>query len=95
MKIKVVWFENFEDEENNYWIDSNDDEAVAIMRRALCDPENDTTTYYTEDGNQIFHWPIDEQPDEEEDYYYSRVGIDFSPSSPWNAPGMSIADFIC
>ena len=35
MKIKVVWFENFEDEENNYWIDSNDDEAITIMRRAL------------------------------------------------------------
>lgn len=32
--------------------------------------------------------------DEEEYYCPSATAGDYSPSSPWNAPGMSIRDFI-
>lgn len=31
---------------------------------------------------------------EEEDYCPSATGGDYSPSNPWDAPGMSIKDFI-
>lgn len=30
----------------------------------------------------------------DEDRDSLRMGIDYSPSCPWNAPGMSIRDFI-
>ena len=30
----------------------------------------------------------------DDDYCPSATGGDYSPSSPWNAPGMSIRDFI-
>lgn len=38
-------------------------------------------------------WGVDKP---EEDYYYtpSCTCGDYSPSCPWNAPGMSISDFI-
>ncbi len=38
----------------------------------------------------------DDEPDSyyEEEEPYLRMGIDYSPSAPWNAPGMSISDFI-
>ena len=32
--------------------------------------------------------------EEEEDYCPSATNGDYSPSCPWNAPGMSIRDFI-
>ena len=32
--------------------------------------------------------------DDEEEYTPSATHGDYSPSSPWNAPGMSISDFI-
>lgn len=35
-----------------------------------------------------------EYPDEEEYYTPSATRGDYSPSCPWNAPGMSIHDFI-
>ena len=32
--------------------------------------------------------------DEDEDYVPSSENGDYSPINPWNAPGMSISDFI-
>lgn len=34
----------------------------------------------------------DEDPDKHDEY--QRMGIDYSPSNPWDAPGMSMRDFI-
>jgi hypothetical protein len=31
---------------------------------------------------------------QEEEYYTSAYNGDYSPSNPWDAPGMSISDFI-
>lgn len=31
---------------------------------------------------------------EDNDYYPSSTGGDYSPSNPWDAPGMSIRDFV-
>lgn len=39
------------------------------------------------------YWDTDAD-DEDEDYTPSAYRGDYSPSSPWNAPGMSISDFI-
>ena len=36
----------------------------------------------------------DVEYDEEDDYTPSATRGDYIPSSPWNAPGMSIHDFI-
>ena len=37
----------------------------------------------------------DEPEDEEDDYYIpSSTAGDYSPGAPWNAPGMSIRDFL-
>lgn len=40
--------------------------------------------------------PIEEDCWEDEEEYYSPscTAGDYSPSNPWNAPGMSVADFI-
>ena len=39
---------------------------------------------------------VDENEEEydEEEYYSSSTYGDYSPSNPWDAPGMSIRDFI-
>lgn len=36
------------------------------------------------------HW----EKEDDEDYTPSSSAGDYSPSNPWNAPGMSIRDFI-
>lgn len=38
--------------------------------------------------------PIIEELEEEQDYCPSSTYGDYSPSNPWDAPGMSIRDFI-
>lgn len=56
--------------------------------------ENDiwecTKCHYSAEGNE-FNTGED---DEEEHYTPSCTHGDYSPSCPWNAPGMSIKDFI-
>ena len=36
----------------------------------------------------------DEHDDDDEDYIPSAERSDYSPSNPWDAPGMSVKDFI-
>ena len=40
---------------------------------------------------QIYEY---EDPEDEDYYCPSSTNGDYSPSSPWNAPGMSVKDFI-
>lgn len=40
-----------------------------------------------------FHDPITEKWDHENEYTSASVG-DYGPSHPWDAPGMSVRDFI-
>ena len=37
---------------------------------------------------------ISEREDDDEDYTPSAENGDYSPSNPWDAPGMSVSDFI-
>lgn len=48
------------------------------------------------DGDGDFRWDVieEEEDDDEYDYTPSATHGDYSPSCPWNAPGMSISDFI-
>lgn len=64
---------------------------------------NYTDQYLDEEIEYLRFGEIGPGPDDYDDYddYYererqdlSRIGIDFSPTHPWDAPGMSIRDFI-
>jgi hypothetical protein len=48
------------------------------------------------DGEGDYRWDVieEEEDDDEYDYTPSATHGDYSPSCPWNAPGMSISDFI-
>ena len=37
---------------------------------------------------------LEEEDDDDDEYVSSVENGDYSPSNPWNAPGMSISDFI-
>lgn len=41
----------------------------------------------------FYEW-YDNEFDDEDEYVPSATNGDYSPSNPWNAPGMSIRDFI-
>lgn len=49
--------------------------------------------YYCGLGVDEDSYPDDEYKDEEE-YVPSSTNRDYGPSNPWDAPGMSIRDFI-
>ena len=45
----------------------------------------------------VYRWfevPEGFEEDEEEEYTPSSTGGDYSPGSPWDAPGMNVSDFI-
>lgn len=46
------------------------------------------------DGNSEACEGFEQAYDEEDDYCPSSTNGDYSPSNPWDAPGMSIRDFI-
>ena len=54
------------------------------------DGEIDETDYWVDEDDDI-HWHY---TSEDEDYIPSSTNGDYSPSHPWDAPGMSIKDFI-
>jgi len=72
--------------------DSNEVEVKAMAEDISSPYYDGAREYIDEDGHWICRWPLD--CEEEEEHEYSRVGIDFSPSCPWDAPGMSVSDFI-
>ena len=51
---------------------------------------------YSEDCRVYCGLGIDEDsyPDEDEEYVPSSSNGDYSPSNPWDDPGMSVSDFI-
>lgn len=60
-----------------------------------CDEDYEEDCYYEEES-----WDYEDRnynrlyDDEENDYTPSATNGDYSPSNPWDAPGMSIRDFI-
>lgn len=58
-----------------------------ITGKDFCDPEEDMEE---EDWSEYSPCVHDRRREEES----QRMGIDYGPSHPWDAPGMSISDFI-
>jgi len=49
---------------------------------------------YAKDCGNFDYYDWTEQEQEEREYCPSATNGDYSPSCPWNAPGMRISDFI-
>lgn len=80
--------------------------TVGDLKKILANVSDETRIVVTGDSCCWFHIEEDESvvcldveelddAYEEEDYYCpSSTNGDYSPSNPWDAPGMSIRDFI-
>lgn len=68
-----------------YYTDQELDAWIEVLKN----PEEDETF---EEYMEFEEYP---EFEEEEMFYTSCTYGDYSPSSPWNAPGMSVRDFIC
>ena len=73
-----------------FYVDANnEEEADEVFREKCMECEFDFSDgEVTETGYTI------ECVDEDEDYIPSSTRGDYSPSHPWDAPGMKISDFI-
>ena len=79
-------------------------DTVGDLKRLLADIPDETKIVVTGDDYCWFHIEEDESVicldveslDDcyEEEYIPSSTNGDYSPSTPWNAPGMSVRDFI-
>ena len=90
---------------HTFYVEANDKEEAERVFEEGCengqfdfsDGEIDTTDYWAEEDDDNIHWHYtseDEDYCEDEDYVPSSTNGDYSPSNPWDAPGMSIKDFI-
>ena len=81
--------------------------TVGDLKKLLANISNETKIVITGDDYCWFHIEEDESVicldceelddgyDDDEEYYMpSSTNGDYSPSNPWDAPGMSIRDFI-
>lgn len=76
-----------EPEENPYY-DAYAEESYARMSEVgAVFYDEEQCNYADRNYNRLYD-------DEEEDYTPSATNGDYSPSNPWDAPGMSIRDFI-
>ena len=66
----------------------NEKDADKAFREMSMDGELDFSDGYVVDTGYII------EDADEEDYVPSSTNGDYSPSNPWDAPGMSIKDFI-
>ena len=81
--------------------------TVGDLKKLLADIPDDTKIVITGDDYCWFHIEEDESvvcldceslddcyDEDDEEYIPSSTNGDYSPSNPWDAPGMSIRDFI-
>lgn len=79
-----------------------DENTDSYIVRTIDDIEDvfDGEYVNTEDGTKFLYpigawcWIWDEAQTEDEEYIPSAENGDYSPSNPWDAPGMNIWDFI-
>ena len=92
---------------HTFYVEANsEEEAHKVFRRGMMDGAFDfsdgvaeETDYNIVEDDDIyhFHYAVDDEdePDwDDEDYIPSAERGDYSPSNPWDAPGMRISDFI-
>lgn len=83
------WHTDILDNNGKYFTEEEAERvAKEIMEGSVCDVKWAEVVPYDDRGD---YSPYAVDHDEDEDM---RMGIDYSPSCPWNAPGMSISDFI-
>lgn len=84
---------------HTFYVDANNkDEADDVFQAQVMhgeldfsDGAVDETMYIIEDTDES-EW--DKPDSDDEDYVPSAENGDYSPSDPWNAPGMKMSDFI-
>lgn len=77
---------------HTFYVEANNEEEAERAFEEGCensqfdfsDGEIDDTDYWVEEDNDEHHYH----------YTPSSTNGDYSPSNPWDAPGMSISDFI-
>ena len=70
---------------------SNENEAKEAFEEGLSSGEFDFSHGYIDDTD----YSLEEDDDEDHHHYVpSAENGDYSPSNPWNAPGMKMSDFI-
>ena len=90
---------------HTFYVDANNEEEAARVFEEGCmnaqfdfsDGEVDETDYTIAEYDDKVHWHYtseDEDDCDDDDYVPSSTNGDYSPSNPWDAPGMSIKDFI-
>ena len=78
------------DNEEAYWSDSE-----IIDKLIKCGlTEQDFIEYGFGDFVEDYFKDFEEDEYDDDDYVPSSTNGDYSPSNPWDAPGMSIKDFI-
>ena len=80
--------------------------TVGDLKKLLANIPDETKIVITGDDNCWFHIEedgsvicldceeLDDCYDEDDEYCPSSTNGDYSPSNPWDAPGMSVRDFI-
>lgn len=78
-------------------------EIASLAINGLREDDEDSAMEYFRDTMELtdyerefFGIPMetDDEEDDEDNYCPSSTNRDYSPSNPWDAPGMSIRDFI-
>ena len=92
---KVIYTETLV---HTFYVEANNEEEAekTFISKAtegefdFSDGTVEETSYVIEDTNE----PEWDEPDWDDDYIPSSTNGDYSPSNPWDAPGMKISDFI-
>lgn len=79
---------------HTFYVDANnEEEADEVFREKSMECEFDFSDGEVAETGYIIEC-VDESDDEDEDYVPSSTNGDYSPSNPWDAPGMKLSDFI-
>lgn len=85
--------------EENYITRSRLEELASKFADGLMQDDKEAAMeYFTEECEmedyELEFFGIETENEDDEEYIPSAESGDYSPSNPWNAPGMSISDFI-
>lgn len=74
---------------------ASEEEAQRIVEREMVFTPSDLRNFYHVGPNHVLEVKTEEENENYiEDEYTSSLRGDYSPSCPWNAPGMKVSDFI-
>ena len=77
------------------YFDTENEEYVFVFGdKDIYLPETEDFDWQCDSETEAWDWFNSYEGFEEDEYCPSSTNGDYSPSNPWNAPGMSISDFI-